>query len=130
MLQLTQFINIWTLLIDVVAFGCLVAGTVGREWYIFVDDRNPRNPIELTFGLWRRCRITLFNDKHCSQYDLNSDEQWVKIVQLLTVLSCVLVALSLLITVAVFRRSKLTKWSITLRLTAGKFFLIDCAVSM
>lgn len=122
MLQPTHFINIWVFFINIVSFCCMLAGAVGSEWYIFVDNRNPRNPVELTFGLWRHCRITLSDQGDgCFGYDDSSGHEWMKNVQAFVVVSSTLTGINLLVIVAAFRKQKLATLSIAKNLIAGKF---------
>ena len=124
MFQPTHFVNLWVFLINAVSFCCMIAGSVSSKWYIFVDERNQRNPIELTFGLWKHCRITLSDQGDgCYVYDDSDDggqHDWVKSVQVLMVVACVLVGINLLVIIAAFRKHKLVKWSIATSIIAGR----------
>ena len=125
-MQPRQFLNLWCSIIEITALGCSVGGSLGHAWYIFVDDSNPQNPVELTFGLWENCRITLQDSGNetneiCLSYQVR--ESWLTLVQYLTISSCILIVVAFLLTTVVFKVAKIAKWSIATKLIAGMYDL-------
>uniref|UniRef100_A0A7M6DPH6 Uncharacterized protein n=1 Tax=Clytia hemisphaerica TaxID=252671 RepID=A0A7M6DPH6_9CNID len=117
-MKVSNFSNTWILLLDVAVLGCLIASWIGHEWYVFLDEHDLTFPIEITFGLWERCSITLTSTA-CIKYELHLT--WMKIVQCFIVISSVLTVLGTVFTGAVFMKSCYNKWSMAIKLLVVGF---------
>jgi len=117
-MKVSTFLNLSILLLDVISCICILASTVGYNWFIFLNDQSKSNPIKMTFGLWQYCKSSVGStNAECTLYDIHA--RWPFVVQICMISACILLALSSVITPSVFHRTYSTIVSMTTKIIAG-----------
>jgi len=128
-MKVSAFLNVWAFLLDIVSWICILASTVGHNWFIFLNDQSKSNPIKLTFGLWQYCESSVGStNAECTSYDIHA--RWATVVQIFMISTCFLLGISSMMTLSAFRKTFLTKLSMVIKIISGKFeyYLLNCII--